>query len=353
MKRFLIYTILVLLALFVSYEAAGQITMMAGKKIEEKELVVPYDSLSNIKQIKSGEWYGYKHLIGQKILLVNPEDRIRDFYRLEGDRRIKIPATSMTGKYFTIVDIKQRDPSYQLRDPFYLKMDGDSTTVYLTWGDWDDNKRWVIVGYYEKMRQLYEGKDLVFMRDDDSYMDYDGLINSETRKRTRDIKKGTVWHCSQVSVFPDNDPFLKLKGNRVVLILDNAQYGQHYTFLENDAIVYSSYDDNYTKYLLGKFMIKEDYAKVQAARKAAETRAQEAKAQRRENLIAKYGKDLGAIIADGKVRIGMSKEQCRDAWGNPSDINKTTNAYGTHEQWVYPGGNYLYFDNHTLTTIQN
>lgn len=41
------------------------------------------------------------------------------------------------------------------------------------------------------------------------------------------------------------------------------------------------------------------------------------------------------------------------SWGKPNSINRTTNKYGTHEQWVYGDGNYLYFENGVLTSIQN
>lgn len=54
------------------------------------------------------------------------------------------------------------------------------------------------------------------------------------------------------------------------------------------------------------------------------------------------------------VSIGMTKaDVLASSWGKPQRINKTTNAYGTHEQWVYGNGNYLYFENGLLTTIQN
>ena len=54
------------------------------------------------------------------------------------------------------------------------------------------------------------------------------------------------------------------------------------------------------------------------------------------------------------VRVGMSQEDVvASSWGKPQKINTTTNAYGTREQWVYGGGNYLYFENDKLTTIQN
>ena len=75
--------------------------------------------------------------------------------------------------------------------------------------------------------------------------------------------------------------------------------------------------------------------------------------ERLARLIKKYGKEDGTIIANNKVRIGMTKEMCKDSWGKPNSINSTTSAYGTREQWVYVGGNYLYFENGILTTIQN
>lgn len=54
------------------------------------------------------------------------------------------------------------------------------------------------------------------------------------------------------------------------------------------------------------------------------------------------------------VRIGMTKQDVLDSsWGRPNHINTTTTAFGTREQWVYDGYNYLYFKDGILTTIQN
>ncbi|MBP3041038.1 hypothetical protein J9303_16350 [Bacillaceae bacterium Marseille-Q3522] len=54
------------------------------------------------------------------------------------------------------------------------------------------------------------------------------------------------------------------------------------------------------------------------------------------------------------VYIGMTKEQVlASSWGEPEKINKTTTAYGTSEQWVYPGFQFLYFENDILVSIQN
>ena len=55
------------------------------------------------------------------------------------------------------------------------------------------------------------------------------------------------------------------------------------------------------------------------------------------------------------VMIGMTPDEVihETAWGKPKKVNRTTNKFGTHEQWVYGGGNYLYFENGVLTSYQN
>lgn len=54
------------------------------------------------------------------------------------------------------------------------------------------------------------------------------------------------------------------------------------------------------------------------------------------------------------VSIGMTPDEVRaSSWGKPDSINRSTYAWGQHEQWVYGGGNYLYFENGKLTSIQN
>jgi len=65
-------------------------------------------------------------------------------------------------------------------------------------------------------------------------------------------------------------------------------------------------------------------------------------------------------LADAKkkkstgVRIGMTPEEAiASSWGRPQSVNRTTYANSSHEQWVYGGNNYLYFESGRLTAIQN
>jgi hypothetical protein len=57
-------------------------------------------------------------------------------------------------------------------------------------------------------------------------------------------------------------------------------------------------------------------------------------------------------IAEKLVWMGMTADQALMSWGKPRKVNKTIVSSGTHEQWVYPGDQYLYFENDTLTSLQ-
>lgn len=78
-----------------------------------------------------------------------------------------------------------------------------------------------------------------------------------------------------------------------------------------------------------------------------------ARNKRKAFLIDKYGENIAKLIMSHKVQIGMTKDMAIESWGRPEDINRTINQFGTHEQWIYGNGNYLYFDDNRLTTIQN
>jgi hypothetical protein len=54
-----------------------------------------------------------------------------------------------------------------------------------------------------------------------------------------------------------------------------------------------------------------------------------------------------------ELYIGMRAEQVENSsWGKPKEKNVTTYAWGTHEQWVYSSGNYIYLENGVVTAIQ-
>lgn len=70
------------------------------------------------------------------------------------------------------------------------------------------------------------------------------------------------------------------------------------------------------------------------------------------NKNPSWSQEIKNKILDGKISIGMTKEQAIVSWGNPKDINRTVVGSGVHEQWVY-GSQFLYFDNGILTSFQD
>lgn len=83
---------------------------------------------------------------------------------------------------------------------------------------------------------------------------------------------------------------------------------------------------------------------------ASARKGQEAQAEK-----ARLANDAAArkLKRSQGVTIGMTAQDALDSsWGRPNKVNRTINARGTHEQWVYDGG-YLYFQDGMLTAIQN
>lgn len=69
-------------------------------------------------------------------------------------------------------------------------------------------------------------------------------------------------------------------------------------------------------------------------------------------MTVKIRKDREA--AKKGVYVGMTREEVlQSSWGRPRKVNTTTTARGISEQWVYSSGNYLYFRDGVLVTIQN
>ena len=62
-------------------------------------------------------------------------------------------------------------------------------------------------------------------------------------------------------------------------------------------------------------------------------------------MIAKYGKNKGRMIAEGKVWPTISYQMAEDSWGPPTKIQKTVLNSGEAQKWIYSNSKYLYFKN--------
>ena len=324
-----------------STQVYGQITIMDTKVQKPKYDNFVYDSLRNMSPGKYEDKYTYHHLIGQTLMYcgdpysysTRSNFKVGNYYRVDSI----LPDNTGGGLYhrLSLTNVNTGEKGEE----------GDIFTEKY-------NFKWVVLGHYEKMKSLYMNKEFMYIGNK-GYAKYynkqDNLINLEADTVARNIKTETVWTCVDVQVRPriKEDRMNIDKRSPIVLIFDNPQYGKHYCYLEDESgKPYKNIYEEEMPLVCGKFQLKAYFDNVKALTLAA-------KNKRKADLTRKYGASTANLILQGKIRIGMSKEMCREAWGGPESINKTTGSYGSHEQWVYGIGNYLYFENGKLTTIQN
>jgi|LSQX01.3.fsa_nt_gb hypothetical protein len=75
--------------------------------------------------------------------------------------------------------------------------------------------------------------------------------------------------------------------------------------------------------------------------------------QQLEDEAIKKAEKTRENLANHKIWLGMSKEEAEISRGKPQNINRSVGSWGTHEQWCYSGGVYLYFENGSLTSWQD
>lgn len=348
MKRIFI---VILIGLF-SLPVFAQIEMFDenAKKVSEP-ISLPYDSLRNISKQKYGSGDSYKltlhHLIGQTIMYCGDP-----YFSYESHLPFLPPTPFVKGDYYRVEGILPDEDGVCDR----ISLTDIKTGTHLEEGNRfsvdNYNYKWVVVGHYEKMKSLYLNKEYVYLGTDDVSVPYssekaNGLINLETDTVTKEIPKLSVWNCVGVQVKPRNkeDGMMIDKRSPIVLIFDNPTYGKHYCYLENeDGCPYKPLFDETLPYVCGRFQLKSYYDNKMALIAANKER-------RKAELIKEYGAENANLIIEGRVRIGMTKNMCVEAWGYPYDKNISIGSWGSHEQWVY-GNSYLYFEGNKLTAIQ-
>ena len=74
-----------------------------------------------------------------------------------------------------------------------------------------------------------------------------------------------------------------------------------------------------------------------------------------EKVKKEWGEELIDLIKNGKIRLGMTKEQVMVSWGKiPWDISKSVSVFGSTEIWKYRRNGYYYyvtFHNNIVTSI--
>ncbi|MBP2617976.1 hypothetical protein [Chryseobacterium jejuense] len=344
-------TVLFLL-LFISNFVYSQITIR-NESLVEKPYYKPksFDSISNL-QLQE-RFVDYKQYVGYKVFY-KPQSKK---YKSSSSENYLDILSDSDGKYFTILDITARDryskdreykkledmPSDILKNVAELKVQlkddktGDSLYWHVNMAISIQNYPFLLVPYFEKAKKDFVGQRLVAKKT------ISELIDSKTGK-VLNIEPKEIWFCEDLSLTEtSNQKYLT-----PLFYLTNRNYS---VVLDIDKLRKS-------------FITEVQYDKIQEEKKIAEAeKIKQEKADEQKRIaedkkskqlyINKYGAKLGSLIADNKVAIGMNREMCRLAWGEPLDINRITMKGYAHEQWVYGFGTYLYFNNGILSTIQD
>jgi hypothetical protein len=209
--------------------------------------------------------------------------------------------SELVEKYYKVLSIETEQTT--TRDTIYwIKLIGDdNNSFFCKIEKYNGSNNFVTLGYYEKMKQTFVGKDFYSQ----------GTLEREKvdSKETVKFPPKTKFKCIDIAIkIGEDEP--------TFAVLENEKYGK----------------------------IKGEIIKGQRLHMFISVSACN-------EYIKKYGTKFGNCVAERKIIIGMNKKMVRDAWGVPDNINTTTGSYGTHEQWVYDS-RYIYFKNGIVTSIQ-
>jgi len=247
-----------------------------------------------------------------------------------------------------LVQTKNRFPESDVL--FVIKNENNNDTVYCF-----NYNKFILVPYFTKQKQMYEGKYLVRESNDyyyeensneafdyryvEKYEDKEGNIVSSYKKIK--IELNSKWLCSEVTLL-------------------KPTYTLSY-ILKNDK------DEQITLFNLNRFILEKDNIKKEADKKLQQQQLIANKKRdellknekekkdfenRKTEYISKFGQQYGELIANYKVKIGMTSEMCKYAWGLPIWTNKITSENGTIEVWHCGSGYKLYFTNNILKIIE-
>ena len=303
----------------------SQITTITAKEKDESTVEVQkYDSLESLnsknvllhegqtlflKGTKYAKENNYYYIFFTKIIPKGSFDNDPYVYKPIAGKGKEIVSnySELVGKYYKVLSIQVGETNSYKTTYWFQLVGDDKIPFYFRWQPTNTNyittTDFVTLGYYEKMKQIFVGKEFYAI----SSMEEHPKVDS---KETIKPPHKTKFKCIDiaVNVGEDDPPFA---------VLENAQYGK----------------------------IKGQIIEGQRLHMFVSISAYNA-------YIKKYGTKFGSSVAEGTIEIGMNKKMVKDAWGLPDHINTTTGSYGTHEQWVY-GNSYLYFKNGIVTSKQD
>ena len=303
----------VLLAILIatSMSANAQITTTKVAQKVEIRNTKPYDSLKNFL---GTDVYQY---IGQELYVKGLSKDLRSIgYRgfltdyLNGDQYLYTAYESLAEKYFIVLDVipEPNADNDLIEKTMFLKLKdkANGTIIYYSYNTLLKNSfPFIVTGFFEKLKSLVVSKEFV--------------INDKVLPNSTDIqtgkpltpKTGQIWKCLDLTI--------EEKYYTLSLILQN-EFGEKFDL---------DYETAIGEYRTGRVYTKSEI----------------------NDYEARFGVENLRLIISGNVKIGMTKEMCILAMGNPIRINSTVTLGHKSEQWIYKNGN-LYIDDDILTAFQ-
>ncbi|MBD8390010.1 hypothetical protein [Dysgonomonas sp. BGC7] len=291
-----------------------------AQKSSKTDLAIPYDSTVNFlgknatgytgQELflmgldKPSQAYGYSGFIlkyKKDDGLLNDEKNI---YKSNDNYNSRYE--DLAHKYFHVLEVikhpKGKQGEVSTNTDFYLKLQ-ELTSGDIVYYKYDVNAEYtfpfIVRGYFEKQRQLFTGNVYV-LSDSELKMSR----NIVTGKAITPIT-GQKWKCTDVNI--DNST------NELSLILQNpggVKISVPFSILKAEGIktIYTESEaDSYTK---------------------------------------QFNQNNFRRILQNKIRVGMTKEMTRLAWGEPTDIT----TKGATELWSYPAGNLTFRGDKIIST---
>lgn len=211
------------------------------------------------------------------------------------------------------------------------------------------NAKFILVAYFVKQKQLYKGENLI-SQGSSQRPDLIKTTKVEDKSgnlitKPKMVKYGgynDIWKCVDVTILEGSSAISYILTNDKDETIALGQEIKNWKF-EKDIIEQERIKkENNQK-------IQEEREKIFQAEKLKENLRIE---KRKKDCIAKFGTELGEIIASNKLKIGMTKEMCEMSWGIPIWSDKTTTSDGTFENWYYGLTYSLHFKGNLLERIE-
>ena len=241
------------------------------------------------------------------------------------------------------INIKSSEIAFELKD----EVTGE---ILYYWEDGNSywKNRLILVSYFVKNKEKYVGQNLIPTFSSEDYEDLKKTTTIEdkdgksiTIPKQVIIKDSELWNCIDVTILEGT--------SHISYILKNQK---------DETVAFSDLKD----WILEKDILEKEKLRKENNQKIQQEREKEFQARklkeklnaenRKKECIAKFGTELGEIIASHKVKIGMTKEMCKVSWGIPIWSDKTTTSTGTTENWYYGYVHSLHFEGNLLARIE-